>query len=213
MAGKNWDTYSLSRRWWGLALSTEYVQNLYAVFRVLVQNSCWQDGATVGFAHGLVGKYFPVEKYSFLNLSSLVSILWSAAFSEHPSSTERAALCPPSPCMVLSSPTLGQHAHRRGMHGRTITPSPIPGGPCHNWGSASSRPARVRTLPGSALGWAGVGWAVPLCSLACEIASCRSRAWTNPCGNKLSIWSSNCVIFDWNQQQKQRQNLPLPGVL
>lgn len=47
---------SLSRRQHDLAAFTEYVQDVCAAFRALVQNSHWPDGATAGFAHGLVNK-------------------------------------------------------------------------------------------------------------------------------------------------------------
>lgn len=56
MAGRTGTHKSLSRRQHDLAAFSEYVQDVCAAFRALVQNSHWQDGAAAGFAHGLVGK-------------------------------------------------------------------------------------------------------------------------------------------------------------
>lgn len=151
---------------------TEYVQDLCAAFRVLMQNSCWQDGAPVVFACGLVGKYFHMEKHSFLNLPPLASLIQSNAFAQHPPSMEGAAPCPLSPCAALSSPTLDRvdgHTQQSGRQDRTTGPCPIRGGPCCSRGSASSRPAGARALLGSALGRTVVGWTVPLRSPAVKL--------------------------------------------
>lgn len=66
IAGKTEDTCNHSRRQQDFGVFTEYVHNLCAAFRVLVQNSSWQGEAAVVFACGLVGKCFLTEKNSFL---------------------------------------------------------------------------------------------------------------------------------------------------